>query len=72
MMAELHDAKLESLFAEAKCDLEGEAITAIHGLGTRDLNVPGQGIDASDRDDATNIRPWPVRGYFAPDHTHRS
>ena len=28
MMAELHDAKLESLFAEAKCDFEGEAITA--------------------------------------------
>ena len=28
MMAELHDAKLESLFAEAKRDLEGEAITA--------------------------------------------
>lgn len=28
MMAELHDARLESLFAEAKRDLEGEAITA--------------------------------------------
>lgn len=28
MMAELHDAKLESLFAEAKCDFEGDAITA--------------------------------------------
>ena len=28
MMAELHDAKLESLFAEAKRDFEGEAITA--------------------------------------------
>lgn len=28
MMAELHDARLESLFAEAKCDLEGDAITA--------------------------------------------
>ena len=28
MMAELHDAKLESLFAEAKCEFEGEAITA--------------------------------------------
>ncbi len=53
--------------AFATVDLEGEAITAIHGLGTRDLNVPGQGIDASDRDDAINIRPWPVQGYFAPD-----
>lgn len=28
MMAELQNAKLESLFAEAKCDLEGDAITA--------------------------------------------
>ena len=53
--------------AFATVDLEREAITAIHGLGTRDLNVPGQGIDASDRDDAINIRPWPVQGYFAPD-----
>jgi hypothetical protein len=28
MMAELHDARLESLFAEAQHELEGEAITA--------------------------------------------
>jgi hypothetical protein len=53
--------------AFATVDLFSEAVTAIHGLGTRDLNVPGQGIDASDRDGAINIRPWPVRGYFAPD-----
>jgi hypothetical protein len=53
--------------AFATVDLEAEAITAIHGLGTRDLNVPDQGIDASDRDGAIDIRPWPVRGYFAPD-----
>jgi 2',3'-cyclic-nucleotide 2'-phosphodiesterase/3'-nucleotidase/5'-nucleotidase len=44
-----------------------ETVTAIHGLGTRDLAVPGQGIDASDRDGAVNIRPWPVRAYFGPD-----
>jgi hypothetical protein len=53
--------------AVATLDLERETVTSIHGLGTRDLNVAGQGIDASDRDGAINIRPWPVRAYFGPD-----
>jgi DNA-binding beta-propeller fold protein YncE len=53
--------------AIATVDLEAARVTAIHGLGTRDLNVPGQGIDASDRDGAINIRPWPVHAYYGPD-----
>jgi hypothetical protein len=53
--------------AFATVDLGRETVTAIHGLGTRDLNVVGQGIDASDQDGAINIRPWPMRGYFGPD-----
>ena len=53
--------------AFATVDLDAEEITTIHGLGTRDLNISGQGLDASDRDDAINIRPWPVHGYFSPD-----
>ena len=53
--------------AFATVDIPREIVTAIHGLGTRDLDVAGQGIDASDRDGAINIRPWPVRAYFGPD-----
>ena len=53
--------------AFATVDLNLETVTAIHGLGTRDLNVAGQGIDASDRDGAIAIRPWPVQAYFEPD-----
>jgi 2',3'-cyclic-nucleotide 2'-phosphodiesterase / 3'-nucleotidase / 5'-nucleotidase len=53
--------------AFATVDLTRETVTAIHGLGTRDLNVAGQGIDASDQDGAIAIRPWPVRAYFQPD-----
>jgi 2',3'-cyclic-nucleotide 2'-phosphodiesterase / 3'-nucleotidase / 5'-nucleotidase len=53
--------------ALATVDLEAGRVTAIHGLGTRDLNVPGQGIDASDRDGGINIRPWPVHAYYGPD-----
>jgi 2',3'-cyclic-nucleotide 2'-phosphodiesterase / 3'-nucleotidase / 5'-nucleotidase len=53
--------------AFATVDLTRETVTAIHGLGTRDLNVAGQGIDASDQDGAIAIRPWPVHAYFGPD-----
>jgi 2',3'-cyclic-nucleotide 2'-phosphodiesterase / 3'-nucleotidase / 5'-nucleotidase len=53
--------------AFATVDLEAGRVTAIHGLGTRDLNVPGQGIDASDRDGGINIRSWPVHAYHGPD-----
>lgn len=53
--------------AFATVDLAAPAITAIHGLGTRDLAIRGQGIDASDRDGAIAIRPWPVRAYYGPD-----
>ncbi len=53
--------------AFATVDLTRETVVDIHGLGTRDFNVAGQGIDASDQDGEIAIRPWPVWGYFAPD-----
>ena len=53
--------------AFATVDLTLETVVDIHGLGTRDFNVAGQGIDASDQDGEIAIRPWPVWGYFAPD-----
>jgi 2',3'-cyclic-nucleotide 2'-phosphodiesterase/3'-nucleotidase/5'-nucleotidase len=53
--------------AIAEVDLVAETVTAIHGLSTRNMWRPGQGIDASDRDGRVNIRPWPLWGYYQPD-----
>jgi 3-phytase len=36
-------------------------------LGYKDHNLPGNGIDASDRDGAINIANWPVLGMYMPD-----
>ena len=36
----------------------------LHGVHPR---VPGNALDASDRDDAANIRDWPVHGMSMPD-----
>ncbi len=42
-------------------------VTDIIGLGVKDHSVEGNGIDASDRDDAINIETYPVFGLFMPD-----
>ncbi len=31
------------------------------------ISLAGNGLDASDKDDAIRIRPWPVRGMYQPD-----
>lgn len=36
-------------------------------LGVKDHNHPGNGLDASDRDGAINIKNWPVSGLYMPD-----
>lgn len=51
----------------AEVDLLLRRIIALRPLGTRNLNRPGNGIDASDADGRINIRPWPVLGYYQPD-----
>ncbi len=53
--------------AVAVVDIENGAITGIVPLGSRDHNVAGDGLDASDRDGGINIQPWPVQGLFMPD-----
>lgn len=48
-------------------NLDAPALTRIIPLGSKDHSLPGNELDASDRDNAINIRNWPVRGLFQPD-----
>jgi hypothetical protein len=53
--------------AIAIIDVPSATVKQLVGLGTKDHNLPGNGLDASDRDSKINIRPWPVRGFYLPD-----
>jgi hypothetical protein len=53
--------------ALAVVDLATATVTDIIGLGTKDYNTIQTAMDASDRDDAVNIQPWPVKGFYMPD-----
>ena len=60
--------------AMAVIDLERLRWVDLIPLGTKDHSVEGQGMDASDRDNAVNIRTWPVSGMYQPAaiHAYRS
>ena len=54
--------------ALAKLDIASASVTDILPLGEKDLGQDGNGIDASDKDDAINIRTYPgVVGLYQPD-----
>jgi DNA-binding beta-propeller fold protein YncE len=54
--------------AIAKIDIATATVTDILPLGEKDHAVAGNEFDASDDDDAINIRTWPgVRGLYLPD-----
>lgn len=53
--------------ALAVVDLKSATVTSILPLGHKDHNLPGYGLDASDRDGAIRIRRWPVFGLYQPD-----
>ncbi len=53
--------------ALAIVDLVRGKVTDVVPLGAKDHSVPGQGLDASDRDGAINIRTWPVNGLYMSD-----
>lgn len=36
-------------------------------LGTKDHSLPGNEMDASNKDDRTSIQTWPVQGFYMPD-----
>jgi len=48
-------------------DLKKKRLLEVFSLGTKDHSLPGNGLDASDRDDAINIANWPVHGLYMPD-----
>jgi hypothetical protein len=53
--------------AIAIVDIDSATVTRVVPLGLKDHNRSGNGLDASDRDDRTNIRNWPIFGMYMPD-----
>jgi hypothetical protein len=53
--------------ALAVIDIARAQVKKIVALGFKDHSLPGNGLDASDRDNAINIANWPVFGMYQPD-----
>lgn len=53
--------------AMAIVDISSAKVTAIKPFGYKDHSFAGNGLDASDRDNAINIKTWPVLGMYLPD-----
>ena len=53
--------------ALAILDIATAKVTAIKALGYKEHSLAGNGLDASDRDSAINIKTWPVLGMYLPD-----
>lgn len=53
--------------AVAVLDIGNQTITNVLPLGFKDHSLPGNSLDASDRDGAINIQNWPVFGMYQPD-----
>lgn len=58
---------LQEANAVAVVDVPTATVTAILPLGLKDHSIPGNGLDASDRDNANSIATWPVAGMYQPD-----
>ena len=66
-MVKLAYVTLEENNAIAVVDIDDANVIDLLPLGSKDNAVPGQGLDASDKDDAINIANWPVSSFFMPD-----
>lgn len=53
--------------AMALLDVRRAKILRVIPFGYKDHSLAGNGLDASDRDDAINIARWPVLGMYQPD-----
>ncbi|MCW5242254.1 alkaline phosphatase, partial [Synechocystis sp. PCC 6803] len=51
----------------ALIDIATTTVEAILPLGFKDHSLPGNGLDASDRDGGINIQNWPIFGMYMPD-----
>jgi len=59
---------LQEANAVAVVDVPSATVTAIAPLGLKDHSIPGNGLDASDRDSAINIATWKgLFGLYQPD-----
>lgn len=58
---------LQEANAIAVLDIEAQRFVKIMGLGFKDHSKPGNGLDASDRDNKIDIRSWPIFGLYQPD-----
>ena len=58
---------LQEANALAIVDIRRAEVTDIVPLGFKDHLAPGNGFDASNRDDMINIANWPTRGMYMPD-----
>jgi hypothetical protein len=53
--------------AFAVVDISSATVTGLKGLGFKNHNLPGNGLDASDKSAGVQIKQWPVYGMFLPD-----
>ncbi len=53
--------------AIAVVDIPNKRVREIIPLGSKDHSLPGNGLDASNADNAINIRTWPIRSFYQPD-----
>ena len=53
--------------AIAKINIDSKTITDIFPLGFKDYNLDGNEIDPSDKDNATVLGKWKVKGMYLPD-----
>lgn len=60
-------ASIQEANALAIIDVATAQVTHVVPLGTKDHLLPGNGLDASNDDDAVHIANWPVKGLYMPD-----
>ena len=60
-------AVMQEANALAVIDIKNARVLKILPLGTKDHSLAGNELDASNRDDAINIKNWPVKGFYMPD-----
>ena len=60
-------AVMQEANALAIIDIKRAKVLKIVALGTKDHNLPGNELDASNKDGVINITNWPVKGFYMPD-----